>query len=322
MDHSAYSVAYGESNVGKSFFALDLGMHVAAGMCWHGSRVKGGSVVYIASEGGNSFINRVAALKIEHPDLVEEAVGRFFVLPVTVDLCGSSDTIDIISMLAEIKSAPALVIVDTLARSMGAGDENSAPDMASFIHNIDAIRDQTDAHVLVVHHSGKDASRGARGHSALRGAVDTELHLTRDGDVIQAEAKKQRDMKIGGIFAYQLREVELGRDQDGDAVTTCIVEPCEPPKKSQKISEQAKIALQALGDALANHGKIKMGELFPASRQCVSLETWREYCDRHELSDGITPDAKRVAFNRQKKALHEKGIVRVVDGYVWRCEDE
>lgn len=321
LDHGAFSVVFGESNVGKSFFALDLAMHVAAGSKWHGSRIKSGTVVYIASEGGTGFLNRIAALQMEHPDLTSAASGNFFILPITVDLCGSNDVPEIVALIKGITGNPALVIVDTLARSMGNGDENSAPDMASFIRNIDAIRDRTGAHVMAIHHTGKDVSRGARGHSSLRGAVDTEITLTKEDSVIQAEAVKQRDMSTGSVFSYQLHEVELGRDQDGDAVTTCVVEQCEAPKKTVKLSGQANTAMQAFGDALLDHGKVKTGGLFPDNRQCVEVTVWQDYCYRHDLSNGNSESARRKAFSTVKKSLQNKGIIRIVDDFVWRCDD-
>jgi len=84
---------------------------------------------------------------------------------------------------------------------------------------------QSDPNIMLIHHSGKDVARGARGHSSLRAAVDTEIELTRDDfGVITAEVTKQCDGPTGYKFGYILRQIELGRDQDGDPVTTCLVE--------------------------------------------------------------------------------------------------
>jgi hypothetical protein len=101
--------------------------------------------------------------------------------------------------------------------------------MGAFIKNVDAIRSATGAHVCIVHHTGKDAAKGARGHSSLRAATDTEIELTTKDGISTAQVTKQRDGKIPPPFSYTLREVVLGADSDGDPVTTCIVEPCETP---------------------------------------------------------------------------------------------
>ncbi len=164
LERGALSVLYGESNVGKTFLALDLAMHVAAGCQWHGVRVQGGPVVYIAGEGGRGIRNRIEALRCALPNLTRGAEKGFHLLPVSVDLC-RADGDALVKVLQSLPSSPALVVVDTLARAMGEGDENSGQDMGAMIRTLDLIRGETGAHVLVVHHAGKDTSKGARGHS-------------------------------------------------------------------------------------------------------------------------------------------------------------
>ncbi len=118
----------------------------------------------------------------------------------------------------------ALIIVDTLARVMGGADENTAPDIAGLLTDLEHLR-RTGAHVMLIHHSGKDVDRGARGHSSLRAAVDTEIQLTVDKDTKERVARitKQRDGESGLEGRFTLEQVTLGRDSDGDPVTTCIV---------------------------------------------------------------------------------------------------
>lgn len=324
LGQGAFSLVIGASNVGKTFLALDLGLHVAADRDWHGARVSAsGCVVYVAGEGGAGIRNRIEAARRNDPSLTGDASARFFLLPLALDLCAPLDAGALIAALAFLTVPPNLIVIDTLARSLGAGDENSGQSMGAFIASVDHIREATGAHVMVIHHVGKDGARGARGHSSLRGAADTEIELTRDGLTITAEAKKQRDMEGGKAFHYALRSVHLGEDQDGDPVTSCIVQSTDPPAtRAAAVTGQALIALQAFGDALAQHGAIRRGVDFPTNRQCVSLEHWREACDRHSLTDGTSGSAARTAFGRAWKTLQEKQIVRVLDGFAWRCADE
>jgi hypothetical protein len=331
LDRGSASVVYGESNVGKTFFAMDLALHVAARLPWHGVRVAGmgdrewpGQVYYLALEGGSGFSNRICAMRSERPDIFEriESAGDFVPWPVAIDLHGATDGQAIAYAINETSEPTALIVIDTLARAMGDGDENTAKDMGQFVRNIDLIRKQTGAHVMVIHHSGKDTSKGARGSGSLRGAIDTEIELTRSGSVVMAETKKQRDMPSDKVFAYTLRSVFIGNDEDGDAVTSAVVDVAEPVKKAMRLKGQALIAMQAFGDALADHGETKAGEAFPSNRQCVSLDSWREYCDRHGLTYGASDSAKRQAFGRACKALQEKEIISVLDGFAWRCADE
>jgi hypothetical protein len=325
FDRGALSVVFGESNVGKTFLALDLAMHVAAGLDWHGARIPSGadwpgSALYVAGEGGRGVHNRIEALRRARPELVAaaERQGGFDLLPTALDLCGTGDAEALTDALAQMAAFPTLIIIDTLARAMGGGDENSGQDMGALVRNVDLIRDQTGAHVMLIHHSGKDASRGARGHSSLRAAADTEIELTRSGDVVMAEAKKQRDVSELGRFAYKLLPVTIGQDGDGDEVTSAVVEPTEAVKRGPTLRGQQLTALQALDDALAHHGAVKLGDLWPTNRQCVSLDVWREFCDRHSLSSGSGNSSQRTAFHKARTALQNKGLIRVVDGFVWR----
>ncbi|MDS9467932.1 helicase RepA family protein [Paracoccus sp. MBLB3053] len=326
LDRGASSVIYGESNVGKTFFALDLALHVAAGEDWHGNRVPtgekwAGPVIYVACEGGSGINNRIEAMRRDKPKLMEriEDNSDFALLPAPLDLCTSEDASYLIDAIREVvDQMPSLIVVDTLARTMGAGDENTAQDMGMFIKSIDLLREATGAHVMVIHHSGKDASKGARGSGSLRAAVDTEIELTRTDDVVTAEARKQRDMPCDGVFAYRLKGVFLGHDEDGDKVTSAVVEATEAPAKRVRLNGSDKIALQALSDAIAQHGKVMHSDMFPANRQVVSVENWREMCDRHSLSAGDSPSAARTAFGRVRTRLQDREQIRIVDNYVWR----
>jgi hypothetical protein len=115
-----------------------------------------------------------------------------------------------------------LIVIDTLNRVMPGGNENAPDDMSAFIGHADAIAKATGAFVLIVHHSGKDAAKGARGHSSLRAAVDTELELKRDGEVRVLTLSKSREGEDGIQFAFRLEQVELGIDDDFDPISSCV----------------------------------------------------------------------------------------------------
>ncbi|MCK0102536.1 helicase RepA family protein [Pseudohalocynthiibacter sp. F2068] len=328
LDRGTASVVYGESNVGKTFFALDLSMHIAAAKNWHDCRVPhdedyAGPVVYVAGEGGRGLNNRIEAIRRERPDLMEhtEEDGDFLLLPTALNLCNSGDATALTRALSSLSKSPSLIVIDTLARSMGDGDENTAKDMGAFVRNIDHLRNETGAHVMVIHHSGKDTSKGARGSGSLRAAVDTEIELTRSGDVVMAETRKQRDMICEKVFAYKLRDVFIGYDEDGDAVTSAVVEPTDPVKHEPKISGQAEVALQALGDAIRKHGEKKQGDDYP-NVPCVLLSQWRDSCDLHGLADSDDRDSMKRAFNRNKTALQSKNLIRIYNNFVWMVPNE
>ncbi len=294
---------------------MDLARHVAGGDRWAGCRVRDGAALYIAAEGGFGIGNRVAA--------IEGREGlKLWILPTTVDLCKSNtDTkalIEMIKRLAETHGGYTLIVVDTLARSMGQGDENASPDMGSFVRNIDLLRTETGAHVMCIHHTGKDASKGARGHSSLRAATDTEIELVRDDDVIVAETRKQRDLPGGSRFAYRLAQVVLGEDQDVDPVTTCRVEPCDAPDRGPAMSPQTERALRALDDELVEHGEVKRETGLPECR-VVTRKKWRDRVYQLGISDSDKRDSQKTAFNRAARKLKQGEYIGENNGFVWKC---
>lgn len=139
--------------------------------------------------------------------------------------------------------------------------------------------------------------------------------------MITAKAVKQRDMPMDRAFHYSLLPVELGEDEDGDMVTSCVVRPAEALPEVPKLSPQQEIALQALGDALDQEGKeYPTNRLFPPNRRCVSIKCWKEWCRKHELAGG-SGGTFDTAFSRAKTALQEGKIIRLVGDYVWRCAE-
>jgi hypothetical protein len=230
LDAGAMSVVYGASNSGKTFFALDLAFHIATMETWRERRVAPGAILYLAAEGGNGIANRIAALKqttgvLDVPFALRRA-GLDLLNP-------KADTARVIRLAEEVNRVRplALIVIDTLSRAIAGGDENASTDMTAFIKNVDAIRLATRAHVMIIHHTGKDAAKGARGHSSLRAATDTEIEIATDeAGGRKALVTKQRDYETGTEFPFALKSVWLGQDQDGDDVTSCVVEEIRQEK--------------------------------------------------------------------------------------------
>lgn len=225
------TVIYGDSNTGKSFLTLDMAAHVSLGREWFGRRVKQGAVVYLAAESPRSIIDRSRALgeKIGVP------LDQLFITNCPIDLYDQNgdglavvNTIDAIEKAHRVKVV--MIVADTLARVMGAGDENATKDMGVLVKHVDVIRAATNAQFIVVHHTGKDASKGARGSSSLRAATDTEIEVSDPGNQAPKEFKitKQRDLEgRGEVFAFILQSVRLGMGVFDNVVTTCYVQQAE-----------------------------------------------------------------------------------------------
>jgi len=223
LSQKTMSVLYGESNVGKTFVALKLAYCIATGTKFQGRRTEEGVVIYVTTEGGASVLNRVVGLK-EYFDIEKFKLAT---VPCPVDLIHSNgDLGEFIDLCEDVGSKPGtvkLVIIDTLSRALSGGNENDSVDMGAFVKNIDKIRLAIDAHLLVVHHSGKDTAKGARGHSLLRAATDTELEI-RGGAIT---ARKQRDFEMGTPIAFELVPVELGTNRNGRTISTCVMQEIE-----------------------------------------------------------------------------------------------
>jgi hypothetical protein len=105
---------------------------------------------------------------------------------------------------------PRLIIIDTLARNFGEGNESLAQDMSAFVRGCDDLRSGfPGVTVLVVHHPGKDQRRGARGSVALKGAADAEFALARKEDHCTLTNEKQKDGEEAKPISLELARVKL-----------------------------------------------------------------------------------------------------------------
>ena len=322
LGRSQMSVVYGPSNVGKSFFCLDMAFCIASNIEWQGSKVRGGPVLYLATEGGNAFHNRVVALRDEYrkPDV------PLAVRPSPIDLLRpDADLARLIelchSIEAEVGAPLSMIVVDTLSRAMAGGDENGPTDMTAFIANLDSLRDATGSHIMIVHHSGKDTAKGARGHSSLRAATDTEIELEVDGSIRTATATKQRDLEPQEPIVFQLKVHELGRDEDGDAVTTCTIteaseEDIADANQKRPAGGNQKTVVSAFkqlrGEGVGGKNPVGAGWPESGSYWCIDEERLKEFAQGK-----MTAANPRSAYIAATKALIASGYMCQNEGQIW-----
>lgn len=324
IDQESVNLFYGDQGCGKTFLALDIGLCVAAGMPWFGKRTVKGGVVYVAAEGGRRIKNRVAAW-LQQRDCEVDIPFAAVVSP--VNLCGLEPG-DVDKLIAAFKPAHVpvtLVIIDTVSRSLAGGNENAPDDMGAFIAALDELRDRLRCAVIAIHHTGKDEGRGPRGHSLLDRAMDGVVFIKKyeEQRLSVATVTKQRDGEEGEKIAFWLRQVELGTDQDGDLVTTCVVMPSdeipeEQPKgrRGREASPQAMEALAALYHAVHSEGTpgLANGEWSPKR---VTETVWKDYMGRSGKFG--QPKDKRFmnAYRRSKTALLQDGRIALDGEWVW-----
>jgi AAA domain len=211
------SVLYSPPKLAKTFFELDLHLSVATGRDFMGHPVKQGNTTFVAAEGVGGLGARVAAWR-EHHGVEDIDAAAFLATAVNLtDLGAVAELCDIIR-----ERQAVLVGIDTLHRCSVGADENFARDMGPIIENIDMIRDVA-GHVQLVHHTGKDTSKGMRGSNSLLGAVDTTIELTGDSHTITVAVRDQKDAEPCPPWHCQL--VPVGDSAvivptDGEAMVT------------------------------------------------------------------------------------------------------
>lgn len=267
---------YGAPKSGKSFAALDLAACVATGRPWGTSQTERGRVLYVLGEGAAGTGKRLDAWSLYHAEV--DSLADLVWLPEPVNLT-DSDKLDsqVDSLVALCRDlGVSLIVLDTLARCTVGADENSARDMGLVVEALDRLKDSTGAAVLVVHHTGKDKSKGMRGSSALLGAADVVVEVTGSEGRVTLRVDQAKDFPNG-------REWQFGSEQVGDSLVLV-----EGATTTAPVSEAQ---VQHLVEVLRSS----------ATAEGLSNTTWRELA---ELADST--------FYRHKKSAVERGLVRNV----------
>ena len=265
----SYALIVGAPGSGKTFLSLDLAHAVASGREWMGKRVRQGAVLYLPFEGAGGMRGRAAALR-QHYGTAD--------VPLYFDDAGynlrdAGGRQALGAAIAQLPTAPVMIVIDTLAHALCGGDENSAQDVSAFNAGVQALIQATGACVVVIHHPGKNAANGARGSSALLGAVDTEMAVA-DRKITPT---KQRDVELGEPVGFQLKTISVGIDADGDIVTSCVVLPNAvaktPAPTNLKQGSVQHLAYEVLKELRPNNDpvtdaewKLACAEFLPARR--------------------------------------------------------
>jgi hypothetical protein len=315
------TVVWGPPKCGKSFWTFDLMMHAPLGWDYRGRRVDPGATVYCAFEGQAGMEARAEAFRQR---FLQDHSGEvpFYLVPVTLNLVRDHKAL-IAAIRAELGplDMPVAVTLDTLNRSIG-GPENDEF-MTAYVNAADAIRAAFDCAVIIVHHCGVDGTR-PRGHSSLTGAVEAQLAVTRDaaGNVV-VTVEYMKDGPEGATVVSHLEAVEVGNDEDGEPITSCVVVPVEGDAlKAQparrKLSNKNENAISTLADLVADQGKpLPSSWGLPADIRAVPVESYRKML----VSRGDISDDRRRFWDR-KDELKAKKLVAERDGVIWLARNQ
>ncbi len=277
-------VAWGPPKCGKTFWAYDVAMHIACGWQYRGRKVNRGPVIYVVCEGERGLGARTEAYRQEH----DTSGAEFYLLSTRLDLVGEYETL--ISDIAAQVERPVTVVIDTLNRSIR-GSESRDEDMGDYLKAADAIRDAFSCTIIVIHHCGIEGSR-PRGHTSLTGACDAQIAVKKGQDgIITCALEYMKDGPEGDEIHSRLRVVDVGHDSEGDVISSCIIEPVEPPTE------------QARGPKLTKNQATMLGLLDDFGPGGATIEDWNAAAREEGLG------VKRKADLRDfRKALKDKRL--------------
>lgn len=310
-------VVWGPPKSGKSFSVFDLVLHSALGWKYRGRRTQQGAVVYCSFEGQSGIEARVEAFRQKHLSKHRDDIP-FYVEPVNINLVREHG-----ELIKAIKATlgdtiPIVVVLDTLNRSLQ-GSESSDEDMTAYIRAADVIRETFNCAVIIVHHCGIDGTR-PRGHTSLTGACDAQLSVKRDSDgVIEMKVEWMKDGPEGDTIYNRLESVTVGKDEDGETITSCVVVPAADNVSMRlKVKGDKGLALDALHEAIIEVGKTAPGNSrIPPDKKSCPVEVWKNYFFRLKAGLSDKPDSKRRSFVRAVDALQEAHIIGIFDDLVW-----
>lgn len=266
LPETGIAAIYGPSKSGKSFLSFDLGCAIARGAKWFGHRTVMGPVTYVMLEGETALRNRAAAWEQQN---AEQLPAGFQAMNLPFQIFDLQQ----VKELGAILPQGGVTIIDTLNRAAPGLDENSSQDMGRILAGMKSLQEITGGLVLVVHHPGKDASKGLRGHSSLLAALDGAIEVERTATSRSWSAAKVKDGEDGKQVAFKLDFIDLGTDGDGDPITSCAVSSdagaifqLPPPSGANQ-----KAALAAIRKALSASSTLGRAGCDPQT-QCMKLD--------------------------------------------------
>ena len=284
---------YGPSGSGKSFLAIDLGVSIASGDPWFGRRTTATPVTYVMLEGEAGLQNRLRAWEKQNS---AEISAAFKGLIQAFSIASGQDVEDLAAALP----VGGVVIIDTLNRASPGLDENNSKDMGQILAGMKRLQEVTQGLVLVVHHTGKDASKGMRGHSSLYAALDGAIEVQRAGANRSWSAAKVKDGVDGESVAFKLKLHSLGFDEDRDEITSCAIEHSSgaiTPRKEPS-GEGQRAGLRVIRQALCASGVEGFGGCGPTT-SCMKVE---------DAIDEVA--ASLTALENSRRRSRARGIVQ------------
>lgn len=339
LPEKGFAALYGPPGSYKSFIALDIAEAVATGRNWMGNQVTSpGAVLYIAGEGHGGIGARIKACKINHQT---KDGAQIYVIRYQLNLRSSADDFNLLmesidALLDRTGIELRLVQIDTLARAFGGGNENDSQDMGAFIHNCGRLQRKLDCALMVLHHSGKDATKGLRGHSSLLGAVDTQLELQKlvTDDLKESVAgtgiltiSKQKDGQDNLKFGFEMVQININQGAEqglglDENISLAVREqqemineqhkPTKKPPSRKGAGPNQTVAMDALHKAIKEFGEMQIVD--GKRNKCINLGRWEDACTAKSMTNR--------QFKDSKLSLQEIKKIEIYEPWVWVIWDD
>lgn len=260
IPRAALGVVFGYSGSGKTFWMLDMALSIASGEPWNGKKTTKGQVLYLAAEDAEGVRKRMRAY-CEHSGIASSDMTGIRFMSDAPRFLQQTDRAEFAEALMGLGPL-ALVVIDTLSAVTLGGDENSGKDMGEVLAYCKAIHKHTGAMVLLVRHSGKNEDKGARGWSGVRDAADCEIQISRyENDRSATVTKLKNGMDAEVEFPFRLQIVDLGMDEDGESVTSCVVNHIAGKARPVVKDAVEKIILNVLDELALITGPVHVNRL-------------------------------------------------------------
>ena len=318
LPKTGIAALFGPSGSGKSFLALDMLAAMAHGRDWFGCRVTPCPVLYVGLEGEAGISQRIRAHQKKNGAL---PAGFRFLLQ-SLDIRKPADRADLVTAARAAGLSSGVLVIDTLNRAAPGADENDSAAMGEIIAATKAIQAELGGLVLLVHHTGKDQTKGLRGHSSLHAALDAAVVVTREGERREWATAKSKDGADDQGNPFRLDVVEIGTDEDDEPITSCVVVPEEHAGQAVRRAKipqggNQRIVYDALGELFRAAGCFApqgAPKELPAGRPCLRLD------DAIAKTQGrlpVEPDRQAERTRLAITGLITKGLIAHQEGFVW-----
>ena len=323
MEGESLGMLFGAPGSAKSFIAMDIAYCIAAGLDWNGNKTKQGEVIYLAGEGFSGIQKRFCALQMKY----QTSTNDVYFSNEPAALMNQENVSTVHQKIVNISSEPALIIIDTLHRNFGDGDENSSKDFAQFLYNTTKLMNAVKCAVLFVHHSGHSSHDRARGSSSIKAALDVEYKISKKNSIVSMKCTKAKEFEGPSPSSFDLTPISIPTmlDINGNQIESAILLSTTyvEPITKDALTSNDQIVLNSLGDLLA-------AEETPApqlvtdkhpemiGRNCIHKDVWKKNVHQLLTKGGTSKqESRQKAFQRGRDKLLMLNKVESEFEYFW-----